>query len=137
MKSITFDSSSAQLVGKLVRMLASDKDGDVINTARALNRTLVRNGADLHHLADVVEHGLQHPVLPPPPPPPDPLDEIHEELTFCLQWLDVFNDYEAKFIKQMQFFEQRDGGDFDMSPKQRLFLEGLFRKARRATAQRA
>jgi hypothetical protein len=46
------------IAGKLanfVRLLASDKDGEVVGAARALNRVLKSIGADFHDLADRVE----------------------------------------------------------------------------------
>jgi hypothetical protein len=128
MKSITLGSSSAERIGQLVRLLGSNQDGEVVDAARAINRTLASNGTDLHHLADVIEHGLQHPALPPPPPPPpDPMDEILDMLNTCMCWLDVFNDYEAKFLKQMHFFAGRDGRAFRMTEKQAAWLRSLYR----------
>jgi hypothetical protein len=41
---------------KYIRLLASDKDGEVIAAARALERALKGIGADFHDLADRIEH---------------------------------------------------------------------------------
>jgi hypothetical protein len=49
-------------IGKLVRLLASDKAGEVVATADALKRTLEAGGLDLHDLADIVEAGLRRPA---------------------------------------------------------------------------
>ena len=38
-------------LGKMIRMLASDCDGDVIAAARAIKRTLRSEGLDIHALA--------------------------------------------------------------------------------------
>jgi hypothetical protein len=49
----------APIAGKLsglVRLLSSDRDGEVVAAARALGRTLKAHGADFHALADRVEH---------------------------------------------------------------------------------
>jgi hypothetical protein len=43
-------------LGSLIRLLSSDRDGEVIAAARAINRTLKAAGADIHLLADRVEH---------------------------------------------------------------------------------
>jgi hypothetical protein len=43
-------------VGSLIRLLASDREGEVVAAARALGRTLKAHGADFHVLADRVEH---------------------------------------------------------------------------------
>jgi hypothetical protein len=48
--------SIAGKIASLVRMLSSDRDGEVVGAARALVRTLNSAGADIHTLADRVEH---------------------------------------------------------------------------------
>jgi hypothetical protein len=45
----------APRIGQLIRLLASDKDGEVVAAARALGRTLNGVGADFHLLADLIE----------------------------------------------------------------------------------
>src|SRR5262249_51209541 len=42
-------------IGKLLRLLGSDKDGEVVASARALRRVLQGAGLDLHDLARMVE----------------------------------------------------------------------------------
>ena len=44
-------------VTKLIKMLSSPNDGEVIAAARALQRTLASEGADIHDLAARVEGG--------------------------------------------------------------------------------
>jgi hypothetical protein len=65
-------------VAKLVRMLASNHDGEVIASVVALRRTLGAAGLDLHDLADAAVAGLQprstakqhsHRTSWEPPPP--------------------------------------------------------------------
>jgi hypothetical protein len=46
----------APKLAKFVRMLASDKDGDVVAAARAIVRVLETIGADIHDVADRIEH---------------------------------------------------------------------------------
>ena len=48
--------SIAGRLAKYIRLLASDKDGEVVASARAMQRTLLGIGADFHCLADRVEH---------------------------------------------------------------------------------
>jgi hypothetical protein len=55
-------------IGKLIRLLGSDKDGEVVATARALGRTLKATGRDWHDLADVAERYLARPTIPVRPP---------------------------------------------------------------------
>jgi hypothetical protein len=45
------DPGVEERLGKLVKLLASDKDGEVIAAARAIARTLNNAGADFHELA--------------------------------------------------------------------------------------
>jgi hypothetical protein len=71
MTSLALSTDTARRVGQLLRLLASDKDGEVIGAARAIQRVLGAAGADLHVLGDVVERGLA-PVPPPPSSPPAP-----------------------------------------------------------------
>jgi hypothetical protein len=47
--------SIAPRVGQLIRLLASDRDGEVVAAARALKRTLTSAGQDFHSLADSLE----------------------------------------------------------------------------------
>jgi hypothetical protein len=45
----------APRIGQLIRLLGSDRDGEVIAAARALGRTLASVGEDFHTLADTIE----------------------------------------------------------------------------------
>jgi hypothetical protein len=56
-------SSIAPRIGRLVRLLASDKDGEVLAAARAIGRTLASAGQDFHALAEAVENA-PHAVAP-------------------------------------------------------------------------
>ena len=53
---VTDLSSIAEKLAKFIRLLASDKDGEVVAAARSLNRVLLGIGADFHDLADRIEH---------------------------------------------------------------------------------
>lgn len=61
---ITLSSSTASGIGALVRLLGSNRPGEVMAAASALVRTLGDAGADLHVLADAVGRGLQHRAKP-------------------------------------------------------------------------
>jgi len=54
-------------IGKLIRLLGSDKDGEVLAAVGALRRALRADGRDLHDLADAVALWLNQ--LPPAPEP--------------------------------------------------------------------
>lgn len=49
-----FSPETADRLAKLIPRLASDQDGEVVATARAIERTLKADGSDLHGLADAV-----------------------------------------------------------------------------------
>ncbi len=46
-----FNTETRERLGKLIPMLSSDKDGEIINAVGAIKRTLQANGADIHDLA--------------------------------------------------------------------------------------
>jgi hypothetical protein len=48
---------NAEKVKKLVRLLSSPQDAEVIAAARALLRTLEADGSDIHELADAIGSG--------------------------------------------------------------------------------
>jgi predicted P-loop ATPase len=48
--------ATANKLAAIIRVMSSDKDGDVLNAGRAINRTLKSVGCDIHDLAEVVEH---------------------------------------------------------------------------------
>jgi hypothetical protein len=46
---------NTEKIGKLLKLLSSSNDGEVVATAHALIRTLAADGADIHELAERVE----------------------------------------------------------------------------------
>jgi hypothetical protein len=46
---------NAEKIGKLIKMLSSSNDGEVVAAARAILRTLEAEGGDIHELAERVE----------------------------------------------------------------------------------
>ena len=46
--------STQDRLGKLLRMLSSDKDGEVLAATAAIKRTLATEGLDIHSLADAL-----------------------------------------------------------------------------------
>jgi hypothetical protein len=57
-------------LGKLIRLLGSDKDGEVLAAVGALRRALRADGRDLHDLADAVALGLKPSTIPALSPTP-------------------------------------------------------------------
>jgi hypothetical protein len=56
-------------LGKLIRLLASDKAGEVVAAAGALKRSLAAANLDFHDLAGAAERGFKPPATPPPQQP--------------------------------------------------------------------
>jgi hypothetical protein len=50
---------AAAKLGKLIRLLSSDKDGEVLAAVGAIKRTLQSEGINIHSLAAVIESGAQ------------------------------------------------------------------------------
>jgi hypothetical protein len=55
---------AAPTVAKLLRLLASDQPGEIVATARALQRVLHTAGLDLHDLANAIEPVIRRGALP-------------------------------------------------------------------------
>jgi hypothetical protein len=55
-------------IGKLIRLLSSPLDGEVVGAARALGRVLADQQADFHTLADCVERNWRGPISTKPDP---------------------------------------------------------------------
>jgi hypothetical protein len=51
------DVGTEEKLEKLVRMLSSDKEGEVVAAAHAIKRTLANVGSDIHELADRIRGG--------------------------------------------------------------------------------
>jgi hypothetical protein len=134
---VNMSSSAVSRIGQLVRLLSSDRPGEVVAAATAINRTLATAGADIHHLADVVERGLR-PLPPPkprprpPPPPPPPIDEVGEMNATCLLYADELSERERGFIRSLKRYQSDLGADFEPSGKQLDWLTDIFDRLRKA-----
>lgn len=133
--------SIAPKLGKLLPRLASDHDGEVVATARAIGRTLQGVGLDFHALAEAVE---SPPVVltvaarrtqaarKPPPPKPSPFDS---ELLRLVAMLRVHQTRlkhgEADFLDNM-FVALSSGRQ--ASPKQEQWLRDIDRRLHMAGA---
>ena len=75
-------------LAKLVPMLASDKDGEVLATAAAIRRTLATAGADLHDLV-----AMFNPTVAPPAAPiwKEP-ETVREACRIVADWLNRLID---------------------------------------------
>ena len=112
---VAIPTTIAPRIGSLLRMLASPADGEALNAARALGRTLGGAGLDLNDLAEIVERGpAPVPLYRDPPTParrprrpnadrghidwsPSYRREVRETLEHGLVRLS-FNEWEREFI---------------------------------------
>jgi hypothetical protein len=140
---------TASKLAKMIKMLSSDQEGDVINAARAIVRTLNNAGADIHEFAAQVEgqklsqadmqriydvafengknaaavdKGFEN-TEPPIEPP-----TWHEMATYCCDHDGGrLNEKERKFIDDMVGWTVYR----EPSEKQRKWLHALYCKLRR------
>ena len=129
---VTMASSAASRIGQFVRLLGSDRPGEVVAAAGAIKRALTSVGADIHFLADVVERGLR-PLPPPPPPPPSPIDDVGEMIAVCLLYPDLLSDRELGFVQSLKRYRRSLGDEFEPSEKQFSWLESIFDRVRNST----
>jgi hypothetical protein len=86
----------APTVGKLIRMLGSDREGEVIASAHALRRVLQGAGLDLHDLAQVIEMPVR-PIISPDVEDTDWRDMA----SFCRKHARELSERERAFVLSM------------------------------------
>jgi hypothetical protein len=125
---VTISSTAASRIGQLVRLLGSDRNGEVIAAATALQRTLRNAGADLHYLADVAERALQQPAIPPPVPDDDQDEEdVADLVRYCAlaENYAQLTDRERGFVGNLHARLRRHGSAFTPSEKQVNWLHHI------------
>jgi hypothetical protein len=85
----------APKIAKLIPLLSSDKDGEVLAATRAIERTLKSAGLDLHALAAAIGD--------PPPVPPEILPTTQAEIAaWCVRHDNgFFEDRQRQFVIDM------------------------------------
>ena len=111
-------------LGKLIRLLASDKGGEVIAAATAINRALQAAGLDIHRLADVAERGLSVPGQTPPPPPRDDsaAGDWRAMRRFCADHDALMSAREREFIADIKRWRGQ------LTPKQHDWLTAIYQR---------
>jgi hypothetical protein len=99
-------------LGKLLGMLGSDHDGEVVNAARAADR-LVRAS------------GLRWPDIAMPAPPGSPRDPIE----FCLSRHAVLTAWESQFLHSLR------SQNYRVTVKQNLVVERIVQKIHAARSR--
>jgi hypothetical protein len=88
-------------LAKLIPLLSSDKDGEVLATARAIERTLRAEGCDWHDLASAVTREPETRVIYIKQPEPEPKDWCDLARWCCDHDDDRLNPKERMFVADM------------------------------------
>jgi hypothetical protein len=114
-------------LAKLIPLLSSDKDGEVVATARAIERTLRAEGCDWHDLASAVTREPETRIIYINPPEPEPRDWCE-----LARWSrdhddDRLNTKERSFVNDMANRLVCGG---DPTEKQAAWLRSIYAKLR-------
>jgi hypothetical protein len=90
----------APTVAKLLRLLASDKPGEVAASAQALRRVLGSANLDLHDLANVVEFAARR-EAPQVASATSDDDDAREMIKCCRECSDLLSAKELAFVRSM------------------------------------
>ena len=117
------------MLAKLVRLLSSDKDGEVLAAALAIKRTLAAEGSDIHALADALcrpqPQQKEEPQRPPPPPPGE--DDWHAMSCECQAHGERLSQREQDFVDDMVRWTVFR----EPTEKQQAWLLSIYRRVRR------
>jgi hypothetical protein len=121
--------AASDKLAKLVRLLSSDKDGEVLAAALAIKRTLAAEGSDIHALADALcrpqPQQKEEPRRPPPPPPRE--EDWHGMSCECQAHGERLSQREQDFVDDMV----RWTAFGEPSEKQQAWLLSIYRRVRR------
>jgi hypothetical protein len=119
--------SAIARVSTLIPLLASPHDGEVVATARAIERVLAAAGFDLHDLAGLIEPA---PTVEPAPAGDDHwlLDQAHR----CLDRKDMRSEREADFVFNIAINVLPAG--IDLTAKQERWLCSIAARLERVAA---
>jgi hypothetical protein len=110
-------------VGKLIRLLASDQDGEVVASARALHRTLRNAGLDFNDLGQMIEAPTR-----PYQRTADPNSDWHAMARACAEYVHELSDRERSFVRSMTKWRG------EPSEKQLDWLIAIFERIREDAA---
>ncbi|RVJ23444.1 hypothetical protein [Sinorhizobium medicae] len=107
-------------LGKLVLLLSSDHDGEIVAAARALGRALKKMGKDWHWLAGLIDGDHE-------PPRQQRRRETVEDHQAAAEWLlktvrQHLRENEIDFLETMQDWRG------DPTPRQQAWLEKICRR---------
>ena len=114
----------APKLGRFVRLLGSDRDGEVVAAARAIARVLKAAGLDLHDLANAIAA----PQLIEDQAEVRPNIKWHELRAFCLAHACFLSFRERQFLNDLGRWRG------DITVRQRDWLEAIYVRLRREAA---
>src|SRR4051812_42530203 len=118
----------APRLARLIPRLASNHDGEVVATVRAIARTLKSSGLDFHDLAGALEHEPETRVIYRDWAPSCPAT-WHELALWCAGHDEGhLKQHERDFVDDMADYLVCDG---EPTEKQANWLRALYRKLRR------
>jgi hypothetical protein len=95
----------APKLSKLIPMLSSDRDGEVVAAVRAIGRTIQGAGLDFFALSDALSEPkvLLSPASPPPRREPEPEPKTLRDIAAWCRSHDAgrLNDKERRFVNEM------------------------------------
>ena len=115
-------------LAKLIRLLSSDRPGEVVAAAGAINRALQAAGLDIHRLAEVVERSPLVPGQMPPTPDAGDNGNWRAMRRFCAGHDALLSAREKEFIADIKRWRGR------LTPKQRDWLTAIYRRLQHAAA---
>lgn len=114
-------SSIAPRLAKLILLLSSEHDGEVLSAVAAIRRALKAQSLDLHDLANALSsdgHQAHRPRTEAPPP------SHKEDAEFCLASECGWQKHERKFLTDMKFRPNA------LTEKQQSWLDALVGRAK-------
>lgn len=113
MSQLILQSNCAGKLSKLILMLSSDVDGEIVAAARAIGRTLRADGHDWHDLAGLVARPAQSPTFSP--------SEWRQAIAECLRWPELLSPKELDFLTTV-------GRQAKLTPKQSGWLDAIIER---------
>lgn len=97
--------TAAPRLAKLIPMLGTDRDGELVGTVHAIRRTLKSAGCDLHDLAEVVERAALPVVVEQPRQEGSPAPELKPWQVLAMHCIRAgagrLKPVEADFLRDM------------------------------------
>ena len=112
---------------KLLLMLSSNQDGEVVGAARAIGRTLQSVGSDWHALAGVLTEP-PHPKRAPHTDDDAHADDWRELRQFCLDRDRLLSEREREFLTSLGNWRGT------LTEKQHAWLDSIHARVRRHSA---